>query len=177
MWLSERLILRPVTQADLSFLEAWADEPGGQNLFNYFGLRRSSQLQEQFARDGLLTDQTGTLMVCLKHLEHTRVGSIEYRQVHYGPSNASMAYELGIEIAPEYRSKGYGTEAQKALAAYLFSAYPVHRVQATTDTANLPEARALEKAGFKREGVLRQAQWRMGEYHDLVVFSKLRGES
>jgi RimJ/RimL family protein N-acetyltransferase len=176
MWLSDRLILRPVTQPDLSFLETWADEPGGQNLFNYFGLRRSSNFQERFARDGLLTEQHGTLMIGLKHLDHLRIGSIEYRIVHYGPTSASMAYELGIEIIPEYRRKGYGAEAQKALAAYLFSAYPVHRVQATTDTANLPELRALEKAGFKREGVLRQAQWRMGEYHDLAVFSKLRGE-
>ena len=34
----------------------------------------------------------------------------------------------------------------------------------------------LEQAGFTREGVLRQAHWRMGVHHDLVMYSKLRGE-
>jgi aminoglycoside 6'-N-acetyltransferase len=32
------------------------------------------------------------------------------------------------------------------------------------------------QAGFTREGVLRSAQWRGGAWHDLVIFSKLRGE-
>jgi aminoglycoside 6'-N-acetyltransferase len=50
------------------------------------------------------------------------------------------------------------------------------RVEAQTDVTNLAEQRALEKAGFTREGVLRKAQWRGGAYHDLVVYSKLRGE-
>ena len=42
--------------------------------------------------------------------------------------------------------------------------------------AVLSMQRALEKAGFTREGVLRKAQWRNGDWHDLVVYSKLRGE-
>ncbi len=176
MWLSDRLILRPVTQTDLSFLESWAAEPGGQNLFNYFGLRRSSNFQERFAKDGLLSERDGTLMLCLKHLDHMRIGSMDYRQVFHGPPGGSASYELGIEIVPEYRGQGYGSEAQEALAAYLFATYPIQRVQASTDQANLPEQRALEKAGFTREGVLRKAQWRMGDHHDLVMFSKLRGE-
>ena len=50
------------------------------------------------------------------------------------------------------------------------------RVEASTDITNLAEQRALEKAGFTREGVLRKAQWRAGDWHDLVVYSLLRGE-
>ena len=40
----------------------------------------------------------------------------------------------------------------------------------------MAEQRALEKAGFTREGVLRHACFRGGEWQDMVVFSKLRGE-
>jgi aminoglycoside 6'-N-acetyltransferase len=50
------------------------------------------------------------------------------------------------------------------------------RVEASTDVTNLPEQHALEKAGFTREGILRKAQWRGGSWHDLMVYSKLRGE-
>jgi aminoglycoside 6'-N-acetyltransferase len=85
-------------------------------------------------------------------------------------------YNIGIALAPEQRGKGYGTAVQRLLAEYLFATYPIMRVEASTDLANLAEQRALEKAGFTREGVLRQAQWRNGGWHDMVVYSKLRGE-
>ncbi|MFF4102605.1 GNAT family N-acetyltransferase [Streptomyces sp. NPDC001903] len=49
-------------------------------------------------------------------------------------------------------------------------------MQAWTDVRNLAEQRALEKAGFTREGVLRGAQWRGGRWHDQVLFSILRGD-
>jgi RimJ/RimL family protein N-acetyltransferase len=41
---------------------------------------------------------------------------------------------------------------------------------------NLAEQRALERAGFAREGVLRSAQFRDGRFHDLVLYSRLRSD-
>jgi RimJ/RimL family protein N-acetyltransferase len=52
----------------------------------------------------------------------------------------------------------------------------VHRVEASTDVSNLAEQRSLEKAGLRREGVTRGAQFRAGAYHDLVVFALLRDD-
>ena len=77
---------------------------------------------------------------------------------------------LGCDYGVGYK------ENQRLMAAYLFATYPIARVEASTDITNMPEQRALEKAGFTREGVLRKAQWRAGAWHDLVVYSKLRGE-
>ena len=57
------------------------------------------------------------------------------------------------------------------MASRLNSYWPV---EASTDITNGAERRALEKAGFTCDGVLRKAQWRNGDWHDLVVFSKLR---
>jgi aminoglycoside 6'-N-acetyltransferase len=50
------------------------------------------------------------------------------------------------------------------------------RIQAWTDWANLAERRAVEKAGFVREGVLRSAVWLGGQWHDAVIYSMLRAE-
>jgi RimJ/RimL family protein N-acetyltransferase len=50
----------------------------------------------------------------------------------------------------------------------------VHRVEAATETQNMAEQRALEKAGFTREGVLRAVGWRDGAYRDGVWYSMLR---
>ena len=85
-------------------------------------------------------------------------------------------WNIGIWLVPEHRGKGHGTEAQRLGAAYLFEHTMMERVEAGTETGNVGEQRALEKAGFTREGVLRRACFRGGEWRDMVIFSKLRGE-
>jgi RimJ/RimL family protein N-acetyltransferase len=41
---------------------------------------------------------------------------------------------------------------------------------------NVAEQRALERAGFTREGVLRHAQFHLGHWRDTVIYSVLRAE-
>jgi aminoglycoside 6'-N-acetyltransferase len=166
--------LRPVKQADLPLLEAWQNDAEIQSEYNSFGLKRSDNQERAFAEHGLLTDQLSTLMIVTQAGEP--VGTMSFHQVHYGPNSGSLAYNIGLSIVPAHRGKGYGTEAQQLLAAYLFQTFPIARVEASTDVTNLPEQRALEKAGFQREGILRQAQWRAGAWHDMVLYSKVRGE-
>ncbi len=171
----EKIYLRPVRQDDLPILAARANDIAFLTEFNFFGLHQHNRLEKYFQEDGLLSQEHGTLVVVTCASDQV-VGDVSYRQVRYGPGYASIAYNLGIVLAPEHRGKGYGVEAQQLLAEYLFSVYPIMRVEASTDITNSAELRALEKAGFTREGVLRKAQWRNGDWHDLVVYSKLRGE-
>ncbi len=59
---------------------------------------------------------------------------------------------------------------------HLFREYSVHRVQSDTAADNPAEQRALEKAGFTREGVVRDAEERDGRHHDHVLYGILREE-
>jgi RimJ/RimL family protein N-acetyltransferase len=77
---------------------------------------------------------------------------------------------------PEARGTGVGTEAQRQLVRYLFAHTAVPRIEADTEVGNIAEQRALEKAGFTREGVLRSVVFRDGSWRDLVRYSILRGE-
>ena len=104
------------------------------------------------------------------------IGSVGWHPVGYGPNAGSQALDVGISLHPTYWGRGHGSRAQRMLAAHLFVTTPVHRVQASTDVANVAEQKALERAGFTREGVLRGAQWRRGGYHDLVSFARLRSD-
>jgi aminoglycoside 6'-N-acetyltransferase len=170
----ERIYLRPVRQVDLPAMIVLANDIAYLTEFNFFGLQQTN-LEKSFEEDGLLGPEHGTLVVVTVDGDQV-VGDVGYRQVRYGPGSASVAYNIGITIAPEQRGKGYGVEAQKLLAEYLFTVYPIMRVEAMTDVTNSAELRALEKAGYTREGVVRKAQWRTGNWHDMVLFSKLRGE-
>jgi len=48
--------------------------------------------------------------------------------------------------------------------------------EAGTDIANVAEQKALEKAGFRRDGVMRQAQYRDGTWHDTAMYSRPRSD-
>src|SRR6266568_770507 len=69
---------------------------------------------------------------------------------------------------------GYGTQAHRLLARYLFAHTTVHRIEAGTEVDNIAEQKALEKAGFTREGMTRGTGWRDGAWRDGVTYSLLR---
>ena len=62
------------------------------------------------------------------------------------------------------------------LCRYLFTHTAIHRIEASTQPDNAAERRALRKIGIKEEGVLRGAEFRDGDWHDIVFFGLLRGE-
>lgn len=100
------------------------------------------------------------------------VGTMSAHPVWYGPTRGSMAMSIGIALAPEHRSHGIGRRAQAELARHLHER-GVHRIEASTDIANVAEQRALAAAGFTLEGVARGAQVRADGRHDLQVWSHL----
>jgi RimJ/RimL family protein N-acetyltransferase len=51
------------------------------------------------------------------------------------------------------------------------------RIEAHTDVENFAEQRALEKAGFTREGVLRSVVFRDGRWRDALSYSVLRDDA
>ncbi len=99
------------------------------------------------------------------------VGSLSWHDTWYGPTTGSLAWNIGIGLAPSARGRGIGSLAQRLLAQHLFETTGVQRVEASTDITNVPEQHALERAGFVREGVLRNAQQRRDGQHDLYGYS------
>jgi len=105
------------------------------------------------------------------------VGSMSWHEEMYGPTVGSLCWNIGIGLVVAWRGKGVGAAAQRVLAKHLFATTPHNRVEASTDVENVAEQRALERAGFTREGIIRGAQHRAdGIHHDLVSYSVLRSE-
>ena len=164
--------LRDCTLADADLLDYWNSSRDGG--FNDLGPR--DPVPRDVLADGpLRNERNGTLIVEVLATGEP-VGTVGWHPVGYGPGPMSMAWNIGIDLAPEGRGKGYGTEAQRLLAQYLFAATEVNRVEASTDIENIAEQRSLEKAGYVREGIQRGSQFRAGDYHDLVTYSRLRGD-
>lgn len=118
-------------------------------------------------------EENGSLGVVV---DEAVVGTVSWRWLAWGPNVESRCPMIGISLLPPARGKGIGTRAQQLLVDLLFSQTTTNRIEAHTDVTNLAEQRALERAGFTSEGIVRGAQWRRGEYHDGHLYSILRKE-
>jgi RimJ/RimL family protein N-acetyltransferase len=157
------VILRPVSQNELTLLR------GGESEFDDWGPRQASSAPPPAQLDG----DGGVLMI---EADGEVAGHVSWHHQQWGPGTASRNPELGIWLAPSHRGRGIGAIAQSQLAALFFTHTAVNRVQASTDVENIAEQRALERAGFRREGVVRASQWRAGAYHDMCLYAIVRGD-
>jgi len=165
--------LRPVAAEDLGLLEREAVDRELRGQANWWGFRDAGSVRRQFEADGFLGDDRGKLIV---QLGQEPIGTVSWHAVHNGPGPWSRCWNIGIALLPAYRGRGYGGPAQRALAEYLLANTSVMRIEASTRSDNLAEQRALEKAGFTREGTLRAAQFHDGAWRDLVLFSLVRAD-
>lgn len=168
--------LRPVTVEDVPALSAPYLDPEAATEPNWFGYwpGRVQRRLDHVASGESITEQQG--MLAVTDSDGGLVGEVSWRQTDNSTPPNGRCWNIGILILPERRGRGFGAAAQRAMAGYLFAHTPAMRVEASTEAANVAEQRSLERAGFTREGVLRRAVFRGGEYRDMVMFSILRDE-
>jgi RimJ/RimL family protein N-acetyltransferase len=155
--------LRPLEAADLPLLT------GGDSPFDEFGPKAVRTEPKPAALEA-----TGSLAVIADDGE--LAGDVSWHWEHWGPNAGSRCPMIGIWLRPAYRGRGIGSVAQGQLARMFFRHTTANRVEAHTDVDNIAEQRALEAAGFQREGVVRGSQWRDGAYHDGFLYSILRSD-
>lgn len=86
------------------------------------------------------------------------------------------AGEIGYWTAPWARGRGVMTSAVKLLARWSFGEFELRRIELVIAVENAGSNRVAEKAGFTREGVLRQYRENKGVWRDHYMWSLLRGE-
>ncbi|HKH31069.1 MAG TPA: GNAT family N-acetyltransferase, partial [Gaiellaceae bacterium] len=83
--------------------------------------------------------------------------------------------EIGYFVLPQARGRGVATTIARMLAEHAFS-LGVARVAAYVNVGNDASDRALERAGFTREGIVRSMPKPDGQRVDKTLFSLLPGE-
>jgi RimJ/RimL family protein N-acetyltransferase len=105
--------------------------------------------------------------------DDTLIGFVVLFNIKWSNQSAEMAIGIGV---PEYRGRGYGSDALRLILNYAFNELNLHRVELTVIDYNTGAIRAYERAGFVREGVKRQAIQRGGQRFDLIAYGILRDE-
>jgi len=165
--------LRAFREDDLPFLDRLCTDPDALGYFEWTGFVDVRSRRRRWEKDGYVgADSTG-LAIVLPDGEVIGMASFAPRDRGGLPG---ICYEIGLALLPEHRGRGLGTATQRLLVEYLFSYTTAHRLEAGTSTKNIAEQKSLERAGFRREGVLREIGFQHGEWQDAVIYSLLRDE-
>jgi RimJ/RimL family protein N-acetyltransferase len=90
-------------------------------------------------------------------------------------AHGDSLFAIGIG-EPEYRGKGYGSDALRVLLRYVFQDLNLRRLGLFVFGFNDRAIRAYEKVGFVREGCIRQMSRRDGHRSDWYMMGILRNE-
>lgn len=84
--------------------------------------------------------------------------------------------EIGWVLDPEYRGRGFASEAVRTVLMTAFTHYRLHRVVAQIDARNGASAKLAQRVGMKAEAHLRQNWWSKDEWTDTLIYGALAGE-
>jgi RimJ/RimL family protein N-acetyltransferase len=82
--------------------------------------------------------------------------------------------EVGYYVGKEYWGRGICTAALQRITQYAFEDLGLLRVFATPLTWNPASFRVLEKAGYQREGIMRNACIKDGKVVDMALYAKIK---
>ncbi|WP_349409769.1 GNAT family protein [Pseudalkalibacillus sp. SCS-8] len=99
-------------------------------------------------------------------------GMIGFHQIDHANRKTSIGYWL----ADHYQGKGIMTKATEALVDYAFHTLHLNRVEIQCGTENKKSAAIPKRLGFKKEGIIRDAEYLYDHYHDCALYSMLRKE-
>jgi RimJ/RimL family protein N-acetyltransferase len=168
----KRINLRLAEKEDVPLLAQWLSDVNFAGEYQHFPDQISKdQIEKRITEQKLY--QTEWVDFIIEKKGGAKIGWA----VHYVSAPNFGWTEIGFAIIPSERNKGYATETIQILSDYLFLSRDIIRIQAIIDARNIASQRALEKAGFKKEGTMRKAFWDAEEkWADADIYSVLREE-
>jgi ribosomal-protein-alanine N-acetyltransferase len=122
-----------------------------------------------FLRDSLDSDPTTNFAIEVEGRVAGGIGVILHADIY------RYSAELGYWLGEEFWGRGIATTAVRGVSDAAFDGYGLHRLFALVFAWNAASMRVLEKAGFVREAVHRDAAYKDGRFVDEVQFARLRG--
>lgn len=168
---------RPVEKRDIEEIRRLRNEPSTW-IFLTDVTQINSEMQEKWF-EGMSKSKDKAYFSIFKEkkdfpisYEGDFLGIIRMDQIDQ--NNRSI--RVGCDIVPSERGKGYGTKAFEAILKFCFDHMGMHRLWLCTLENNEVAKKLYKNSGLKEEGRHRQAIWRDGRWHDLIIMSILEDE-
>ncbi len=168
----KKVILRAVEEEDLEMFRELTNSPDFERMVVgwSFPVSRRDQLRWfESCRNDL-----NTLRYTIEIKEDGAVGMIGLKNIDM---KNGVASGLGMRIArKEIRTRGLATDAWMTLMRYAFDELRLNRINGSALDYNEISQHVCKKVGFREEGRQRQAVYKNGQYHDLILYGCLRSD-
>jgi len=168
----DALLLRPweLTEADLTLLREAAGDRYIPKVTSvppdFVDDAGAAFVRRQWDR---AADGSGYPFVIVRRDDDRPVGSI---RLWLKDIDSGRAW-LGYWIVEHARGRGIASAALRAVTAWALSDLQIPRLQTAIEPWNTASIRTAERAGYQREGLLRQWQQIGGERRDMYLYSIL----
>ena len=164
----KKVVLIPIKAGEKDEFYKLATETGGSKFW-YGEKGRAQYTKEKFFEDwndGYFDENFPEKGQCFWIvMEGNKIGQINYNAIDKDKKEVELDIIIGDS---KDMGKGYGTDALKTLAKYLFDNFDVSKVWIEARANNPRAIRAYEKAGFKKEALFGKADYFEGELVDKV---------
>lgn len=166
---TKRLLIRPLRPEDTGALKEWLSDP---SLYQYWGKRpgKADKNPELLFSPtppkpvksfhwGIICKENGKAIgeFWISLIENDRMARISYR------------------LSPAWQGRGIMTEALKRIIRFCFTETELQRLWTDVAIHNTASCRVLEKAGFIREGHIRQGKM-VSTWCDYYIYGMLKSD-
>jgi len=170
---TQRLLLRPLRAADAPGVMALFTDAGFMRFGTTPPFASMDEADALIARDVQAMAGGERIRLGIERLaDHTLIGICTL----FNLDAQCRSAEIGYGLLSDAWGQGYMHEALVALLDYCFSRLERNRVGADIDPRNTRSAKSLERAGFVREGLLRESCIVNGVLTDSARYGLLQRE-
>jgi len=169
----KKVYLRGLEKADLKgdYFQ-WAND-SEVNQYMFMGTKPSclENLEEEY--DALRKSNTDIVFMIIDKKTDKAIGCTGLHRIEWIGRSTEYRIFIGDK---DFWGKNYGSEVAKLMLQYGFDKLNMNKVWLGVNADNPAAVKSYDKAGFVREGVLRQEIYRNSTYYDAIRMSVLREE-
>jgi len=169
--IGESIYLRPVEREDGPLVLPWLNDPDVRHtLYNRgpLNLIRETDFIERMSQS-----EHDLVLMIVRKSDDQPIGVTGFHQIDFSNRHCLFGLTIGDK---EAWGKGHGTESTRLMVEHAFRTMNMNRVWLQVFEYNERGIRAYTKVGFKKEGVMRQENFRDGRYWDTWVMAILRDD-
>lgn len=132
----------------------------------------SEAYEKSWVEKAIFDSKDLRLAICLKENDKY-IGNVYMTNIDTLKQSCHSHILIGEK---EYWGQGYAREALLMAIDYMFNERNMHRIQANILESNIQSLKMHQKCGYKIEGLMRDAVYKTGKYHNQYILSILKNE-
>jgi RimJ/RimL family protein N-acetyltransferase len=172
LFIGERVRLAAPVPEDAQFFARWnEDSEFMRQMDTDYARPRNVQDYEEITKS--MRGENSMLFHVRTIRDDRLIGFVAVHNIEWNNQTGLISIGIGD---PDYRSKGFGSEAMRLAMNYAFNELNLFRLGLDVIGDNSRAIHTYEKLGFRHEGSMRQAVHRDGKRVDRLIMGILREE-